>query len=249
MTAADGARRWSRISLVTRQGRRLAALFGIPPRVRPPVVVLAHRWGSSKECSRNLALAQGLWEAGMASLLPDLTAHGQSDGRPAEAHPDQWADDLHAAVAHLGDRDEVDGARIGLACAGLSSAAALVAAANGLPIRALVLRAPLVEGYAHLAPQVHIPTLILQGGDDPLLWSSRVLADSLGPWGHLVVVPGAGHRFDQPEHLDQLVRLSVAWLQRFLCPTPPNRPFGLTSPGLVPPGRERHPRQPDSTGR
>jgi len=146
---------WEDVEFLTRDGLMLRGWF-VPPAPDAPVdtggasVVCAHGTGAH----RGVLLPQAalLHRVGYGVLLFDFRAHGASDGQVSsfgfhEIH------DLHASVAYLRSRADVDAARIAVLGHSMGGATALRAAARGLEVRTLVvisavssLRANLMRG-------------------------------------------------------------------------------------------------------
>jgi putative phosphoribosyl transferase len=65
---------------------------------------------------------------------------------------------------------------------------------------------------------VRAPTLLIVGGyDDVVIELNRqALAELAGPVKDLVIVPGAGHLFEEPGKLEEVARLATAWFSRHL---------------------------------
>jgi pimeloyl-ACP methyl ester carboxylesterase len=84
-------------------GRRLFAVRRTPSGAARGAVVLCHAFGEEKKSShRNLVEAARLMaERGFASLTPDLTGCGDSDGSLADATIEAWMGDLAVAQEHL----------------------------------------------------------------------------------------------------------------------------------------------------
>jgi pimeloyl-ACP methyl ester carboxylesterase len=65
--------------------------------------------------------------------------------------------------------------------------------------------------------RVFAPTLLLVGGDDrAVLPLNQAAWDELPGEKELVVVPGAGHLFEEPGALEQVAELAREWFERFL---------------------------------
>jgi len=64
---------------------------------------------------------------------------------------------------------------------------------------------------------VEAPTLLLVGGADaPVIPLNRAAYDRLHTTKELIVIPGAGHLFEQPGTLDSVVEYAKEWFLRFL---------------------------------
>ena len=62
------------------------------------------------------------------------------------------------------------------------------------------------------------PTRLVVGGDDGVVidLNRQALARLAAPVKELVVVPGAGHLFEEPGKLEEVARLAADWFARHL---------------------------------
>lgn len=198
-----------------RRGLVLAADLLRPPGAGAfPAVVFAHGWGSSRRSGRNRRIAEALREEGIAALLLDFTGHGDSEGRLDEVTLDDQIGDLHDSIdllAGLGDLVPV-----GVAGSSSGGAVAVAEAADDPRVAALVLRAPSADTDFGAARRISAPTLLVQGARDPLLERNRRLVEALACEHRLLVVPGAGHLFEEPGTFDAVVSETVGWFRRWL---------------------------------
>jgi pimeloyl-ACP methyl ester carboxylesterase len=195
---------------------RLAGEVSVPPAARG-LVLFAHGSGSGRLSPRNRAVAESLVGAGLATLLMDLLT------------PEEEAEDLRTArlrfdVQLLGERvistidwlasDAVLGG-LPLGCFGASTgaAAALIAAAERPQrVAAVVSRGGRPDLAAHALPRVTAPTLLIVGGrDTEVIALNRVAQADLAGESQLVIVPGAGHLFEEPGALENVAALARDW--------------------------------------
>jgi pimeloyl-ACP methyl ester carboxylesterase len=67
--------------------------------------------------------------------------------------------------------------------------------------------------------QVEAPTLLIVGSlDTPVIELNREALAKLRCEKDLAIVPGAGHLFEEPGTLDEVVRLASDWFERYLAP-------------------------------
>ncbi|ACY97367.1 MULTISPECIES: dienelactone hydrolase family protein [Thermomonospora] len=195
--------------------------------VEPPggraVVVFAHGSGSSRHSPRNRRVAAFLNEQGFGTLLFDLLTpeEGEMDARTARLRFDigLLAGRLGRVVAWL--RAGPAPPSVGLFGASTGAAAALVAAARRPgDVAAVVSRGGRPDLAGPDLAEVRSPTLFVVGGQDRqvLALNEQALEAMGGPAaGHrLVVVPGAGHLFEEPGALEEVGRLTAQWFREHL---------------------------------
>jgi putative phosphoribosyl transferase len=182
------------------------------------LVIFAHGSGSSRLSPRNRAVAAGLAQAGLATLLFDLLTEPEAvdrenvfdipllAGRVGDAV--RWAQE-DAACKRLG---------IGLFGASTGAAAALVAAA-ALPgeVSAVVSRGGRPDLAGGALPDVRAPTLLIVGGADYVVIELNESAFAeLTCEKQLEIVPGATHLFEEPGTLGAVTRLAADWFSAHL---------------------------------
>jgi alpha-beta hydrolase superfamily lysophospholipase len=158
-------------------------------------------------------VSERLLDAGIATLLFDLSGHGESshDPRGQEA----FATDLEAVCEWATTQPGLDPDRMGISGSSLGAVVALEATQRRL-VRpaALALRAPPIE-REQLAG-VDVPVLIVVGTHDVLL--NDVNRAAVGRENVTsVTVQGAGHLFEEPGTLEEAAQTTVRWLQDKLC--------------------------------
>jgi len=186
------------------------------------VVVFAHGSGSSRHSPRNRLVADRLVDAGFATLLFDLLTTDEDDAEHRGAHlrfdVATLGERLVAAVRWLATVSAVGQLPIGTFGASTGAAAALIAAAD-LPdrIQAVVSRGGRPDLADGALPRVQAPTLLLVGANDPLvLQLNRQALAQLGGPARLDIIPGAGHLFEEPGALDEVVERAAAWFTEHL---------------------------------
>jgi putative phosphoribosyl transferase len=177
------------------------------------LVVFAHGSGSSRFSPRNRQVADVLHVAGIGTLLMDLLTED-------EEQVDLRTRELRFDIGLLGERvvAAVDWAAqqaqpVGTFGASTGAAAALVAAAErpGL-VTAVVSRGGRPDLAGDALPRVRAPTLLIVGGDDPVVLDlNRQAMERLEAETRLEVVPGASHLFEEPGTLDRVAELARDW--------------------------------------
>jgi len=205
-------------------GHELRADLALP-RGASGLVLFAHGSGSSRKSPRNRFVARALREAGLGTLLLDLLT-------AEEALDDEMSGRLRFDIGFLARRlvaatrfvqeDEITRRlRVGFFGASTGAAAALVAAAE-MPevVAAVVSRGgrPDLAGQSVLRLVRASVLLIVGGRDREVLDLNRAALYELPGEKDLVVVPGAGHLFEEPGKLDVVARLAARWFVGHLAP-------------------------------
>lgn len=186
------------------------------------VIVFAHGSGSSRHSPRNKAVAGGLHQLRLATLLLDLlTAEEERvDARTAGLRfdIDLLAQRLVATIDWLSEEGELASLPIGLFGASTGAAAALVAAARRPSlVKAVVSRGGRPDLAGRSLSEVQAPTLLIVGGlDEVVLDLNRGAAAQVPAVCRLEVVGGAGHLFEEPEALEQVTHLAGDWFRQYL---------------------------------
>lgn len=190
----------------------LAAILGVPHGARG-IVIFAHGSGSGRLSPRNNHVAARLREAGLATLLLDLLTPAEEADRRNVFDIALLASRLRRAVDWAEAYPETAGLRPCYFGASTGGGAALRAAADDPRIAAVVSRGgrPDLAGAEALG-QVRAPTLLLVGGLDGVVIDLNAQArDAMRCERQLVIVPGAGHLFEEPGTLDQVVMQARNW--------------------------------------
>jgi len=189
------------------------------------IVVFAHGSGSSRHSPRNRFVASVLHEAGFATLLFDLLSEWEAVDRRKVFDVEFLADRLIRAADWVRQQPEWGCLPLGLFGASTGSAAALLAASShpGL-VGAIVSRGGRPDLAWNDLPLVRAPTLLIVGSEDtPVVeWNQQAYQQLTCP-KELVVIPGAGHLFEEPGALEQVADHARRWFERYLTqPAPPN---------------------------
>jgi putative phosphoribosyl transferase len=183
-----------------------------------PVVVFAHGSGSSRRSPRNRYVASVLNDAGIGTLLIDLLTRTEELDRSCVFDIPLLADRLVACVRWLQDQPDTAGSPLGFFGASTGAGAALYAAAGlGSAVAAVVSRGGRPDLAGVRLARVTTPTLLIVGGaDSQVLALNRRASSALTGVHELVVVPGAGHLFEEPGTLAEVARLARDWFARHL---------------------------------
>jgi putative phosphoribosyl transferase len=177
------------------------------------VVIFAHGSGSSRFSPRNAHAAQRLQERGCATLLLDLLTPSESGDRRNVFDIALLAGRVAEAIAWARATPQAGRLPIGIFGASTGAAAAIVAAASCRnDVVAVVSRGgrPDLAGWALEA--IEAATLLIVGGEDrDVLDLNRQAQARMRCPTKLVIVPGAGHLFEEPGTLDLALDAAGDW--------------------------------------
>jgi pimeloyl-ACP methyl ester carboxylesterase len=179
------------------------------------LVVFAHGSGSGRFSPRNAYAAHALQERGFATLLFDLLTPGESADRRNVFDIDLLARRVSEAIDWARADGRTRTLSIGLFGASTGAGAALAAAA-GCPaeVAAVVSRGGRPDLAGAALARVRAPTLLIVGGDDrEVIALNRSAQAQMSCESELVIVPGAGHLFEEPGTLDQALAAAAAWFE------------------------------------
>jgi putative phosphoribosyl transferase len=182
------------------------------------VVVFAHGSGSSRRSPRNVAVAERLNVAGLATLLFDLLTPAEAADRALVFDIELLASRLGAAIVAVRAADEVRALPLGLFGASTGAAAALVASTfDGANAGAIVSRGGRPDLAGNVLQRVTAPVLLIVGSNDPdVLDLNRVAAERIRAETRVEVVKGATHLFEEPGALEIVADLATSWFVRNL---------------------------------
>ncbi|MFN5129340.1 MAG: dienelactone hydrolase family protein [Sphingomonadaceae bacterium] len=161
---------------------------------------------------RNNHVAQALRAHGQATLLLDLLTAMEEQDRRNVFDIGLLASRLKSAAAWTRQQPELRHLPIGYFGASTGAAAALVAAANDPQIAAIVSRGGRPDMAREMLPLVRAPTLLLVGSlDGPVITLNQQAFMALTCPKKILIVPGAGHLFEEPGTLDQVIACASDW--------------------------------------
>jgi putative phosphoribosyl transferase len=184
------------------------------------MVLFVHGSGSGRLSPRNAQVAHHLNAAGLGTLLFDLLTEAEAAQRANVFDIPLLSERLGAATDTLTNDNELSRLPIGYFGASTGAAAALQAAAS-LPdrISAVVSRGGRPDLARNALGLVEAATLLIVGGDDPVVLDlNRSAQKQLRCPNELVVIPGAGHLFEEPGALEAVSEHAVDWFTRHLDP-------------------------------
>lgn len=190
---------------------RLRALLGIPP-VSTGLVIFAHGSGSGRLSPRNNHVAAALRMHGQATLLLDLLTTEEEQNRRNVFDVELLANRLKSATKWARNNADLRHLPIGYFGASTGAAAALIAAADDPDIAAIVSRGGRPDMAGEALPVVRAPTLLLVGSlDGPVITLNQQAFMALACPKKLVIIQGAGHLFEEPGTLDQVIAHASQW--------------------------------------
>lgn len=192
---------------------RLPGDLVIPDRARA-VVVFAHGSGSSRSSPRNVAVADRLNGAGLATLLFDLLTPEEAEDRELVFDIELLAARLRAAARWAWRWPALGDLPVAFFGASTGAAAALVTAATlGTRVAAVVSRGGRTDLAGGSLERVAAPTLLIVGGEDRLvLGINRDAQRRMPAETRLEEISGAGHLFEEPGALERVADLAAAWI-------------------------------------
>src|SRR5947208_14512098 len=129
-------------------GDHCRAWLFMPDAVRPPLVILGHGLGATRELGLE-PYARRFADAGIAALVFTYRHFGDSDGQPRQLLDiERQLGDWAAALAYARSLDAIDGERIALWGTSFAGGHVLVAAARDGDVAAVVSQCPFTDGLA-----------------------------------------------------------------------------------------------------
>jgi len=198
--------------------RRLLGFLDAPEGARG-LVIFAHGSGSGRHSPRNQYVAAGLHRSAMATLLVDLLTPEEELDRRNVFDVRLLAGRLREVADWAAGVESLAKLPLGYFGASTGAAAAIIAASTpGDRAAAIVSRGgrPDLAGAVALAG-VRAPTLLIVGSlDRDVLGLNHDAKALMKAPAELVVVPGAGHLFEEPGTLDQVIGLAGRWFHSHL---------------------------------
>lgn len=176
------------------------------------LVIFAHGSGSGRLSPRNNHVAAALQKQHIATLLIDLLTEAEEQNRSNVFDIALMARRLASAASWARQQPDLKDLPIGYFGASTGAAAALVAAAADPAITAIVSRGGRPDLAREALPLVRAPTLLLVGSlDGPVIGLNQQAFDALNGPKKIHIVPGAGHLFEEPGTLQQVIAHASSW--------------------------------------
>lgn len=201
--------------------KKIEALLSLPETAKG-IVLFAHGSGSGRFSPRNRFVAGVLEQKGIATLLIDLLTDSEE---AIDIITAQYRFDINllterviTVTGYIADNPDTGNLKVGYFGASTGSAAALRAAAIlGSKISAVVSRGGRTDLAAQEIENVIAPTLLIVGQNDPsVLEINKMTLQRLQCEKKLVVIPSAGHLFEEPGTLEDVAGAAAEWFVRYI---------------------------------
>jgi putative phosphoribosyl transferase len=177
------------------------------------MIIFAHGSGSGRLSPRNNHVAAALQDDGFATLLLDLLTPEEERDRANVFDIELLAGRLSMAARWVRAQSAFSEIPICYFGASTGAGAALVAAArDDPPIAAIVSRGGRPDLAGRWLEKVRAPTLLMVGSlDGPVIDLNKQAYDALQCPKRLAIVNGAGHLFEEPGTLEEVIVHASAW--------------------------------------
>jgi len=190
----------------------LKAILTVPESAAA-MIIFAHGSGSGRLSPRNNYVAAALREDGFATLLLDLLTPEEELDRANVFDIELLAGRLSLAARWIREQPAFSEIPISYFGASTGAGAALVAAARDEPhVAAVVSRGGRPDLAGGWLERVHAPTLLIVGSlDGPVIDLNREAYDALQCPKRMTIINGAGHLFEEPGTLEEVIVHVSAW--------------------------------------
>lgn len=177
------------------------------------LVVFCHGSGSDRFSPRNRHVADHLHRGGLATLLVDLEHKQDKVQNHVLASLPELQQRLISVIDWSSSQPLVQALALGLFGARTGAALALAAAAERPHrVKAVVSRGGRPDLVFQRLGEVQCPVLLIVGGHDvDVLELNAWAASQLQVRNELIVIPQAGHLFNEPGSLDAVAEQSYRW--------------------------------------
>ncbi len=186
------------------------------PKTPKGIILFAHGSGSSHKSPRNRYVANALNQMGFATLLFDLLTKEEEKNRSNVFDIDLLVERLRTGTQWVRNQSNLSLLPIGYFGSSTGAAAALIAAAKEKDIRSVVSRGGRPDLAGRALDDVHCPTLLIVGGEDYGVIELNEEAATHLQSGEIATVKGAGHLFEGPGQLDQVIEYAGDWFEKTL---------------------------------
>ena len=179
------------------------------------MVIFVHGSGSSRLSPRNQYVARMLNDANLATFLFDLLSPEESDDPSLVFDIPFLATRLTQTLAWLEERGLTYRLPIGLFGASTGAGAALWALSElkKPKVAAVVSRGGRPDLAIDRLDQVLTPTLLIVGAADAQVIDLNQMALQHLCRGQMLIIPRAGHLFEEPGTLDRMAQEALSWFK------------------------------------
>lgn len=196
--------------------KKFEGVLTIPPRSKA-VVVFVHGGGGAMKSPRNNAIARILNKNKFGTLLFELFTDKEDKSNKNNLNISLLTARLLAATKWLMRQPETKKFKIGYFSVSSGTAAAIRASSKLRKIFALVSKSGRPDLSMSYLGMVHSPTLFIVGEEDEIITELNEQAFvNMSGEKSMVVVPNAGHFFDEPGTLKEAGVLTVRWFKKYL---------------------------------
>lgn len=190
----------------------LKAILSVPQDASA-MIIFAHGSGSGRLSPRNNHVASALQKDGFATLLLDLLTPEEEWDRANVFDIELLAGRLSMAARWIRNQPGFSEIPIAYFGASTGAGAALVAAARDDPqVAAIVSRGGRPDLAGRWLEQVRAPVLLIVGSLDGLVIDlNRQAYDALQCPKRMTIIKGAGHLFEEPGTLEEVIVDASAW--------------------------------------
>lgn len=196
--------------------RSLPGILTIPRNAKG-LIIFAHGSGSSRLSPRNSAAARSLEQLGFATLLFDLLSDEEAKNRQNVFDMSLLSSRVLSAAFWAGKQASLKQLPLGLFGASTGAGAALIAAAASREIMTVVSRGGRPDLAGSALAKVLAPTLLIVGGEDhDVIRLNEQAASQMHCPHKIILIPGAGHLFEEPGAMEHVMAVAGAWLLKHL---------------------------------
>lgn len=188
------------------------------PAVSKGLIIFAHGSGSTHRSPRNLKVATALNKFGFATLLFDLLTPAEAANRANVFNIPLLVERLRNATKWALEKDELRDLPIGYFGASTGAAAALGAARSESRVKSVVSRGGRPDLASEYLEHISCNVLLIVGGEDHEVIKLNERAKAALFSCEMVIVPGAGHLFEEGNTMDEVIEYASNWFEQTLRP-------------------------------
>ncbi|MGE4131956.1 MAG: erythromycin esterase family protein [Bdellovibrionales bacterium] len=183
------------------------------------LVIFAHGSGSTHKSPRNLKVAGALNKFGFATLLFDLLTPAEAANRSNVFNIPLLVERLRNATGWALEQEALKDLPIGYFGASTGAAAALGAAASEPLVKSVVSRGGRPDLAGEYLQHISSKVLLIVGGDDHGVIELNERAKAGLFSCEMVIIPGAGHLFEEGNTMAEVVEYATNWFAQTLTPS------------------------------